>query len=57
MALLRNFARDRRGNTAVEYGLILALISLAILTATTLMGQSLGTFFQSLANRFATWAK
>lgn len=30
---LRQFARDRRGATAVEYGLIAALIVIAMVTA------------------------
>lgn len=35
LALIRAVTRDRRGATAVEYGLILALIVLAIIGAVT----------------------
>ena len=52
--LLRNFAREERGNVAIEYGLILALISIGIIAATTQLGQSVSGFFQSLASRFPT---
>ena len=55
--LLRKFSRDDRGATAVEYGLLLALITLAVLAAVTLLGQSLSGFFQSLATRTSTWAR
>lgn len=54
MSLLRDFARDERGNVAIEYGLILALVSLGIIAATTQLGQSVSGFFQSLASRFPT---
>lgn len=54
ITLLRDFARDERGNVAIEYGLILALVSIGIIAATTQMGQSVSGFFQRLASRFST---
>jgi pilus assembly protein Flp/PilA len=38
-ALLTRFLRDQSGATAVEYGLLLASIFLAIIGAVTLFGQ------------------
>lgn len=43
--LAASFARDERGATAMEYGLILAGISVVIATATATVGTRLtGTF-------------
>ena len=41
--------RDDRGATAVEYGLMVALIAAVIVTAVTLIGTKLTTFFNSVA--------
>lgn len=46
--IYRLFASDR-GATAVEYGLIVALIALAIITAVTLVGTNLGNLFGDVA--------
>lgn len=42
-ALLRKFRRDESGATAIEYGLIVALISIAAITAYTNIGSNLKT--------------
>lgn len=39
------------GATAVEYGLIVALIALAIITAVTLVGTNLSDLFNDVAGR------
>ena len=39
------FAQDESGATAIEYGLIAALISVALIAAATLVGGSLGGVF------------
>jgi pilus assembly protein Flp/PilA len=42
---IMNFLRDEEGVTAIEYGLIAALIAVAIIGTVTLVGTSLqGTF-------------
>jgi pilus assembly protein Flp/PilA len=41
MLTLRKFLNDRNGATAIEYGLIASLISLAIIGGVTLTGTSL----------------
>jgi pilus assembly protein Flp/PilA len=38
---LRSFALDQRGVTAVEYGLMVALISLTIIAAVSAVGQGI----------------
>ena len=43
--LIARFGKDESGATAIEYGLIAGLISVAIITVVTLTGTSLtGTF-------------
>jgi pilus assembly protein Flp/PilA len=41
--------RDESGATAIEYGLIAALISVVIITAVTLVGSNLSTVFNGIA--------
>ena len=45
---------DRSGATAIEYGLIAALISVVIIGAITLVGTNLSTVFQTVATKLAT---
>lgn len=47
--LLRH-RRDERGATAVEYGLMVALIAVAIIGAVTLLGTGLSGLFTSVDN-------
>lgn len=51
-----HFARDENGATAVEYGLIAALVSVAGIGALTLMGDSLNDIFQTVGNLIGTAA-
>ena len=44
-----NFMRDESGATAIEYGLIVALIAVVIITAVTTIGTKLNTSFTSAA--------
>lgn len=48
--VLRDFLRDESGATAIEYGLIAALVSVAAIGALTAMGNSLQTMFGGVAN-------
>ena len=41
--------RDERGATAVEYGLMVALIAVVIIAAVTTLGTNLNTKFDSVA--------
>jgi len=45
---LRNVARDDKGVTAIEYGLIAALIAVVILGSVTNVGTQLSTLFTSV---------
>ena len=47
---LLNFLKDEEGATAVEYGLMVALIAVAIIAAVSLLGQDLKRKFFSVAS-------
>jgi pilus assembly protein Flp/PilA len=49
LSLIRDFFKDESGATAIEYGLIAALISVVIITALTTVGSNLNTKFTSIA--------
>jgi pilus assembly protein Flp/PilA len=48
--LLKNFAKDESGATAIEYGLIATLIAVAIIVGATALGSSLSTKFDNISN-------
>lgn len=50
MNIFARFAQDESGATAIEYGLIAALISVGIILAATALGGSLGSLFNSISN-------
>jgi len=45
------FANDESGATAIEYGLIAALISVAIITAATQLGTDLAALFTGISGK------
>ena len=47
--LIARFAKDESGATAIEYGLIAALIALAIMVGAGQLGKSLNTKFSGIA--------
>ncbi len=47
-ALIKRFKADEDGATAIEYGLIAALIAVAIIAAVRAVGTSLSTTFNSI---------
>ncbi len=47
---LKKIRKDESGATAIEYGLIAALVSVAAIGALTAMGTSLNTMFQTVSN-------
>ncbi|WP_315925199.1 Flp family type IVb pilin [Mesorhizobium sp. SP-1A] len=49
--LLARFYKDESGATAIEYGLIAALIALAIVTAATNLGTALSDKFVEIKNK------
>ena len=48
--LVVRFCRDEAGVTAIEYGLIAALIAVVIIGAVTAVGTNLTTVFTSVAS-------
>jgi pilus assembly protein Flp/PilA len=55
--LLRRFARDESGATAIEYGLIAAGISVAIITVVNRLGSQLKSTFTIISSNLATAGK
>jgi pilus assembly protein Flp/PilA len=51
--LLSRFLRDESGVTAIEYGLIAALISVVIITAAAAVGTQLANVFNGIAGSLA----
>ncbi len=49
LSRILHFVKDEEGATAIEYGLIAALVSVVIITAVTLMGTNLTSTFNSIA--------
>ncbi|GAB3628016.1 pilus assembly protein PilA [Pandoraea terrae] len=49
--LIRDFLREEDGATAIEYGLLAALISVAIIIATTGVGNALNNVFNFVSGR------
>ncbi|MGE0755003.1 MAG: Flp family type IVb pilin [Alphaproteobacteria bacterium] len=49
MKTMIRFFKDEEGATAIEYGLIAALISVAAIAAMQALGGSLSTLFNSVA--------
>jgi pilus assembly protein Flp/PilA len=49
MHILADLLRDQEGATAIEYGLIAALISVVIITAVTAVGTKLSAVFNSIS--------
>jgi pilus assembly protein Flp/PilA len=49
MTTIKNFLRNESGATAIEYGLIAALIAVVIIGAVTAVGTSLNTTFSSVS--------
>ena len=50
------FVRDEDGATAIEYGLIAALVSVAAIGALTAMGDSLSTMFNTVSSALSNAA-
>ena len=54
--LLNRFAKDESGATAIEYGLIAALIAVVIIGALTLVGEGLTEKFTKVSDELKTKA-
>ncbi len=49
MNIISRFVRDESGATAIEYGLIAALIAVVIITGVTAVGTKLSTSFATIS--------
>ena len=54
MKSINQLIRDESGQTMVEYGLLIALISIAVIGVLVLLGPHIASFFQSVDNRLTT---
>lgn len=55
--LIARFAKDESGATAIEYGLIAAGISVAIIAVVNSLGSQLKTTFTNISSQLATAGK
>ena len=56
MNIIAQFAKDESGATAIEYGLIAALIAVGIIAAATLLGQNLSSLFNAIGDKMSSSA-
>lgn len=54
MERIKNFFKDESGASAVEYGLLVALIAVFIIGAVTLVGESLNNQLTAAGNAIAS---
>jgi pilus assembly protein Flp/PilA len=54
MKILRKMFADKKGATAIEYGLIAALIAVAAITAMGTLGTNLSNTFNKVGNSIKT---
>jgi pilus assembly protein Flp/PilA len=52
--LMKRFAKDESGATAIEYGLIAALIGVVLITGATTLGTNLSAKFSAIATKIGT---
>ena len=50
MSFITRFLKDEAGATAIEYGLIIALIAVVIITSIKVIGTNLNTKFSAAAS-------
>ncbi|MCY1665132.1 Flp family type IVb pilin [Rhizobium sp. SL86] len=55
--IFARFLKDESGATAIEYGLIAALISVALIAGATTLGNSLNTQFNNISTYLDVGAK
>jgi pilus assembly protein Flp/PilA len=54
MSAVKTFAADENGVTAIEYGLLAALVGLAIVAGATALGGNITTAFTQIGTRLMT---
>lgn len=53
-SLIQSFLKEEEGATAVEYGLMVSLIAVVIITAVSLIGTNLDAMFDAVAGKIRT---
>jgi pilus assembly protein Flp/PilA len=53
MSMFRRFVKDESGATAIEYGLIAALVSVAIIAALGMVGENLTATFEEVSTQLS----
>jgi pilus assembly protein Flp/PilA len=56
IAMMISFVKDEDGATAIEYGLIAALVSVAAIGALSALGDSLNTIFNMVSSELTSAA-
>ncbi len=51
MKIFSRFRKNESGATAIEYGLIAALIAVVIIGAVTTLGENISTTFETIATK------
>jgi pilus assembly protein Flp/PilA len=52
--ILRKFCKDEKGATAIEYGLIAALIAVVLITTLGLLGNNMSSRFNQISSKIGT---
>ncbi|AYD03368.1 Flp family type IVb pilin [Neorhizobium sp. NCHU2750] len=52
--IFARFRKDESGATAIEYGLIAALISVALIAGASTLGNQLGNTFNAISTKMGT---
>jgi pilus assembly protein Flp/PilA len=52
--LIQRFIREEEGVTAIEYGLIAALVAVVIIAGASILGTNLNTLFSFIATKITT---
>ena len=52
--IVRRLVNDRSGSNALEYGLIVALVSLAVVAGAAVAGTDLGALFNAIGTKLSS---
>lgn len=52
--MISRFISEEEGQTLVEYGLLISLIALAIVTTMTLFGKKVNNYYNNIGNQMPT---
>ncbi len=52
--MIKQFFQDESGASAVEYGLLVALIAVVIIGAVSMLGTTISTMFTSVSNQLSS---